>query len=172
MALHTRLTQEIREGPTGSKVGAFFDLDQTLLAGFSATSFMRERLVSGRVSPRELADAFYATLSFGLGRTGFSGLMSATTAAYRGLAESGLEAAVEQAVGVLNADYPRQTEALGRYDEAHQAPWGLVGQPDMAYLAGLDQVGEHAQGLFNGGTARVVGIVLVAELSVFHRPAL
>ena len=88
MVLHARLTQEIRQGPKGSKVGAFFDLDQTLLAGFSATSFVRERILSGRMAPRDIAGTFYGTLSFGLGRMGFSGLMSATTQAYRGLAES------------------------------------------------------------------------------------
>jgi putative phosphoserine phosphatase/1-acylglycerol-3-phosphate O-acyltransferase len=91
MTLHAQLTEEIHAGPPGSKVGAFFDLDQTLLAGFSATSFFRERLVSGRVSPRELGESFLGALSFGLGRTGFSGFMAATTAAYRGLAESVLE---------------------------------------------------------------------------------
>ena len=89
--LHERLTREIREGPSGSKVGAFFDLDQTLLAGFSASAFMRERMLSGRTTPREVIDGLYGTLSFAAGRTGFSGLMSATTAAYRGLAESVLE---------------------------------------------------------------------------------
>jgi putative phosphoserine phosphatase/1-acylglycerol-3-phosphate O-acyltransferase len=91
MSLHARLTQEIREGPTGSKIGALFDLDQTLLAGFSATSFVRERFVTGRMSPQELGTTFYGALSFALGRTGFSALMSATTAAYRGLAEAMLE---------------------------------------------------------------------------------
>ena len=39
MRLHQRLTDEILKGPSGPKVGAFFDLDQTLLAGFSATAF-------------------------------------------------------------------------------------------------------------------------------------
>ena len=96
MPLHARLTREIREGPTGSKIGAFFDLDQTLLAGFSATSFVRERLVTGRMSPQELSTTFYGALSFALGRTGFSALMSATTAAYRGLAESMLEEVGEE----------------------------------------------------------------------------
>ena len=76
MALHAQLTHEIRTGPSGPKVAAFFDLDQTLLAGFSATSFFRERIVSGRVSPREFAQSLLGTLSFALGRTGFSGLMS------------------------------------------------------------------------------------------------
>lgn len=91
MSLHSRLTREIREGPKGPKIGALFDLDQTLLAGFSATSFVRERLTSGQMSPQELGTTFYGALSFALGRTGFSALMSATTAAYRGLAESMLE---------------------------------------------------------------------------------
>jgi len=88
VALHANLTREIRKGPSGPKVGAFFDVDRTILAGFSAISFFRERLVSGRMSPRELGESFLGSLSFALGRTGFSGLMTATTAAYRGLAET------------------------------------------------------------------------------------
>jgi len=91
MSLHERLTREIRSGPSGSKVGAFFDLDQTLLAGFSAASFFRERVVSGRMAPRDIAESLLGALSFAVGRTGFSGMMSATTAAYRGLSESVLE---------------------------------------------------------------------------------
>jgi putative phosphoserine phosphatase/1-acylglycerol-3-phosphate O-acyltransferase len=91
MSLYERLTEEIRSGPSGPELAAFFDLDQTLLAGFSATSFVWERVVTGRMAPRELADTLLGALSFAAGRTGFSGLMSATTAAYRGLAESVLE---------------------------------------------------------------------------------
>jgi putative phosphoserine phosphatase / 1-acylglycerol-3-phosphate O-acyltransferase len=82
------LTREIEESPAGPAVGAFFDLDQTLLAGFSAFAFFRERITSGRISPRELSDSVLGSLSFALGRTGFSGMMAATTAAYRGMAES------------------------------------------------------------------------------------
>jgi putative phosphoserine phosphatase/1-acylglycerol-3-phosphate O-acyltransferase len=82
------LTREVREGPAGPEVGAFFDLDQTLLAGFSAFSFFRERVTSGRVSPREMSDSLLGALSFALGRTGFSGMMAATTAAYRGMSEA------------------------------------------------------------------------------------
>ncbi|MGH7287206.1 MAG: HAD family hydrolase, partial [Myxococcota bacterium] len=96
MPLHAELTREIREGPSGPKVGAFFDLDRTLLAGFSGVAFLRERVASGRVSPRELADTLLGSLSFVLGRTGFSGLLGATTAAYRGLAESVLKEAGQE----------------------------------------------------------------------------
>jgi putative phosphoserine phosphatase/1-acylglycerol-3-phosphate O-acyltransferase len=88
---HAQLTREIREGPEGPKVGAFFDVDRTLLAGFSASAFLRERFLSGRASPREMAGSLLGGLSFALGRTGFSAFLSAHTAAYRGLAESILE---------------------------------------------------------------------------------
>ena len=119
MSLHERLTKEIRQGPTGSNVGAFFDLDQTLVAGFSATSFVRERLVTGRMSPREIAGTFYGALSFGMGQLGFSGLMSATTQAYRGLAESILEEVGEEVFlkHLAKQIYPESRALV----EAHQA---------------------------------------------------
>lgn len=91
MTLHKRLTKEIREGPSGPKVAALFDLDQTLLAGFSASAFFRERLFSGRMAPREIAESALGGLSFALGRTGFSGFMAAAAAAYRGLSERVME---------------------------------------------------------------------------------
>lgn len=118
MALYDRLTKEIRQGPTGSKVGAFFDLDQTILAGFSATSFMRERLLSGRMSPEEMAGTFLGTLSFGMGRTGFSALMSGMTATYRGLAESTLEEVGKEvfAKHLIRQIYPESRALV----EAHQ----------------------------------------------------
>jgi putative phosphoserine phosphatase/1-acylglycerol-3-phosphate O-acyltransferase len=89
--VHDELVREIREGPAGPKVGALFDLDRSLLAGFSAVAFLRERLLSGRVSPRELRDSTLGALAFALGRTGFSGMLSASVAAYRGIEESVLE---------------------------------------------------------------------------------
>ena len=120
MTLHRRLTREIREGPTGSKIGAFFDLDRTLLAGFSATSFLRERLVSGRMSPREMAATFYGGLSFAVGRTGFSGLMAATTAAYRGLSESILEEIGEEVFvkHLARQIYPESRALVEAHQEA------------------------------------------------------
>ena len=53
-SLHAELTREIRESPPGPKVGAFFDVDRTLLAGFSAVAFVREQLLSGRMGPSEI----------------------------------------------------------------------------------------------------------------------
>ncbi len=93
MTLHEQLTREIRTGPSGPTVGAFFDLDQTLFAGFSATAFTRDQFASGRLSPKGLRDSVRATLSFAFGRTGFSAFVSATSAVYRGLPETVLEEA-------------------------------------------------------------------------------
>lgn len=118
MSLHAQLTHEIRNGPSGPKIAAFFDLDQTLLAGFSATAFFQERLLSGRMAPREIVESVLGALSFSLGRTGLSGLMSASTAAYRGRAESVLEDIGEEVFEkhLATAIYP-ESRALVR---AHQ----------------------------------------------------
>ena len=119
MSLHARLTEDIRTGPSGPKVAALFDLDQTLLAGFSATAFFRERLFSGRMGPRDIAESLLGTLSFAVGRTGFSGFMSATTAAYRGLAEAVLEEVGEEVFEkhLATADLSQRP---GRIVQAHQ----------------------------------------------------
>lgn len=97
MTLHEELTYEIRNGPHGRHIAAFFDLDQTLFAGFSATAFTRDQLASGRLSPRDLLDSARATLSFTMGRTGFSSFVTATAAVYRGMKESVLEEAGQRA---------------------------------------------------------------------------
>jgi putative phosphoserine phosphatase/1-acylglycerol-3-phosphate O-acyltransferase len=113
------LVREIHESPAGPEVGAFFDLDQTLLAGFSAFSFFRERITSGRISPREMSDSLRGALSFALGRTGFSGMMAAATAAYRGMAESVLR---ETGQEVFEKHLARQIYPEARaLVEAHRA---------------------------------------------------
>jgi len=91
MALHADLTREIDEGPAGPAVGAFFDVDGTLIAGFSAVAFLRDRLASGRMRARDLADAILSTARFQLGRLGFSGLIAATAAWLRDVPEQELE---------------------------------------------------------------------------------
>jgi putative phosphoserine phosphatase/1-acylglycerol-3-phosphate O-acyltransferase len=83
----TQLTQEILDGPEGPHIGAFFDLDRTLLSGYSVMAFMMERLLSGRMPPKELVEQFLAMLNFSLGRSGFSGLVSASSQVLRGTAE-------------------------------------------------------------------------------------
>ncbi len=91
MPLHADVTREIERGPAGPKVAAFFDLDRTLVAGFSAGAFVRERVMSGRMSPRDALEALGGLVGFSLGRTSFSAFIASTTAMYRGLSERALE---------------------------------------------------------------------------------
>src|SRR5437762_10749641 len=80
MALPAHMVHDVDESPAGPGVGAFFDVDGTLIAGFSAVAFLRDRLASGRMRARDLADAILSTARFQLGRLGLSGLIAATAA--------------------------------------------------------------------------------------------
>ena len=64
------ITREIDEGPAGPSVGAFFDLDRTLIAGFSVMPLLFDGLVSGRIGPAGLALTTVAGLRFQLGQLG------------------------------------------------------------------------------------------------------
>src|SRR5262249_44523994 len=80
MAFQAGFTHQIEEGPEGPAVGAFFDVDGTLIAGFSAVAFVRDRLLAGRMSARDIVDTLANTVRFQLGRVGFSRLIAATAA--------------------------------------------------------------------------------------------
>ena len=48
------LTEAIMQEESGPKVGAFFDLDRTLIKSFSAKGFFQTRLLSGKMTTREV----------------------------------------------------------------------------------------------------------------------
>lgn len=119
MALYAQVTREIRSGPRGPKIAAFFDLDRTLLAGFSAVAFFQDRLLSGRMSPRELVESVAAATSFSAGRIGFSGLATAAAGAFRGLSEAAL---MEQGEAIFESQlaasiYPESRELVRAHQE-------------------------------------------------------
>jgi len=87
MTQHGILTREILEGPSGPRIGAFFDLDRTLIAGFSASAFVREWLTSGRAAIADVTAAFSAATAFQLGRKNFSAFVSESLAMVRDLTE-------------------------------------------------------------------------------------
>ncbi len=87
---HADLTREIDEGPDGPHVAAFFDLDRTLVAGFSVFAFFSDALFRGRIGPSGLALTTLAGLRFQLGQVGFSGLLTEAAALLRGEQESSL----------------------------------------------------------------------------------
>ena len=71
MKVHKDVIQEIEEGAEGPQIGAFFDFDGTLIAGFSATVFLKEQLRRGDISPYQFVDAGSALAQFSLGTHGF-----------------------------------------------------------------------------------------------------
>ena len=52
----------VRSGPTGRKIGAFFDLDGTLVQGYTAGTFYSDRIRKGEISPAELTRTMVAAL--------------------------------------------------------------------------------------------------------------
>lgn len=81
------LTKPIREGEIGAHIGAFFDLDRTLISGYSATEFFRSRVLSGKMSPKEAIAQFLGVLVYTMGDKDFSGLISVSTMGLKGMEE-------------------------------------------------------------------------------------
>src|SRR5262249_52096576 len=83
--------REIDDGPAGSHIGAFFDLDRTLVAGFTIFTFLLDGVVSGRVGVAGVAQFLRAALAFQLGRQGFSAFVTETLTLLGGAAEADLQ---------------------------------------------------------------------------------
>lgn len=67
--------EEIRSAPTGPSVGAFFDLDGTLVRGFTATVHAGHRFRHGQARFGELTGIIEASVRYKLGRMEFERLL-------------------------------------------------------------------------------------------------
>ncbi|NKI18686.1 HAD-IB family hydrolase [Spongiibacter sp. KMU-166] len=81
------LLADIEKSPEGPETAALFDFDGTIIAGYSATHFMREQIRRGDFSPKDLMQMFRAINSFGKGNIGFSGMMAVSAQFVRGIDE-------------------------------------------------------------------------------------
>ncbi len=84
---HEKLLNAIAESPDGPEIGAIFDFDGTLIAGYSATVFIKEQIRRGDMSPRDVVEISNAIISFGLGKLGFSAMMLVNAQFMRGTSE-------------------------------------------------------------------------------------
>jgi putative phosphoserine phosphatase/1-acylglycerol-3-phosphate O-acyltransferase len=82
------VARDIAEAESGPSVGAFFDFDRTLIAGFSAVAFLAGWLLSGRMGPRGLLRTLLATARFRAGQIGFSALVAETAEFLAGFRET------------------------------------------------------------------------------------
>jgi putative phosphoserine phosphatase/1-acylglycerol-3-phosphate O-acyltransferase len=90
LAGHDDITREIEEGPAGPEVAAFFDLDRTLIAGFSVFPLVFDGLMTGRIGPTGLAMTGVAGLRFQLGQLGFSDFVAEAAGMLKGETEASL----------------------------------------------------------------------------------
>ena len=82
---------EVSDAPEGPEVAAFFDLDGTLISGYSATAFYRDKLRNLQMSPGELGRSLVAGVDMSLRGADVTSLMKIAVDAWRGHDESEIE---------------------------------------------------------------------------------
>ena len=85
MRPHGEITREIERSPTGPKIAAFFDVDRTLLAGYSAMAFFRDKLSSGKLSLGDFLRSTSAAVRFSMQQTSFPTLIEESSSDFEGL---------------------------------------------------------------------------------------
>ncbi len=81
------ITDEILNAEEGAHIGAFFDLDRTLIKGFSATQFFKTRLLSGQMKNKEILAQFSGALVYAVGDKNFASLAAIGAKGVKGIKE-------------------------------------------------------------------------------------
>jgi len=77
----------VLQAEEGKHIGAFFDLDRTLIKGFSATKFLQARLLSGKMKNREIIAQFSGALVYAVGNKNFASLAAIGAKGVKGIKE-------------------------------------------------------------------------------------
>jgi putative phosphoserine phosphatase/1-acylglycerol-3-phosphate O-acyltransferase len=85
-----RYIEELAASEPNDGVVAFFDLDRTIIAGYSITALTLEQIRSGAMSFRHFVSQVGLFVDYGLGRAGYHDLLQATVAELIGLPEQEL----------------------------------------------------------------------------------
>jgi putative phosphoserine phosphatase / 1-acylglycerol-3-phosphate O-acyltransferase len=159
---------EILASPPGPKIGAFFDLDGTLVAGFTAVILTQERLRRRDMGVGELLSMVQAGLNHTLGRIEFEDLIGKASSALRGRLLTDLEEIGERlfAQRIEGRIYPEMRELV----RAHVARGHTVVLSSSALTIQVDPVARflgitnmltnkfetNEDGLLTGGVARPI----------------
>jgi putative phosphoserine phosphatase/1-acylglycerol-3-phosphate O-acyltransferase len=81
------LTRSIIDGESGAHIGAFFDLDRTLIKGFSAKDFAKARILSGKFTAKEIVAQFAGVLSYATGNGNFASMAAIGAKGVQGVKE-------------------------------------------------------------------------------------
>jgi putative phosphoserine phosphatase/1-acylglycerol-3-phosphate O-acyltransferase len=81
------VVKEVLNDEKGAHIAAFFDLDRTLIRGFSAKDFFQNRLLSGQMTAREIVMQFAGVLVYATGNGNFAGLAAIGAQGVKGIKE-------------------------------------------------------------------------------------
>jgi len=81
------ITAEVMAGESGPHIGAFFDLDKTLIKGFSAKDFFKARILSGKITSKEVVAQFAGVLSYATGNGNFASMAAIGAKGVKGVKE-------------------------------------------------------------------------------------
>ncbi|MBV8951577.1 MAG: HAD-IB family hydrolase, partial [Actinobacteria bacterium] len=82
---------EIDASPKGKRIAACFDLDGTLIAGYTARFLGQERMRNRELSLSEIVRTLGVAVGAGIGRAGFEDLLQLGAEAWKGRADEDLE---------------------------------------------------------------------------------
>ena len=110
---------QIAASPPGPQVGAFFDLDGTLVAGFTATAHASDRLRNGQASVGEVLGVVEASLRYKMGRMQFERLLVRAATYLRGESLTELTAVADRVYTeqVAHKVYPLMREIVDAHQE-------------------------------------------------------
>ncbi|MFT5885545.1 MAG: putative phosphoserine phosphatase/1-acylglycerol-3-phosphate O-acyltransferase [Arcticibacterium sp.] len=81
------VTQDVLTMEKGPHIGAFFDLDRTIIDGFSAKNFVKSRLLSGKFTSKELISQFSGVMTYATGQGNFASLAGISAKGVKGIEE-------------------------------------------------------------------------------------
>ena len=122
LVVHVRLSDPvaaIAAGPEGPRVGAFFDLDGTLVSGFTATVHAGHRIRRGQAQIGEVLGILEASLRYRFGRMQFERLLVRAAGYLRGESIHDLDELGEQlfARHVEARVYPHMREIVAAHQD-------------------------------------------------------
>ena len=118
MASRRELTRSIDRGTSGPKIGAFFDVDRTLLAGFSAAAFLRDKMATEGIDFAKTLSSIGGAVRFSLNQTSFPTFLEESSGDLVGLSERELSEVGERVFNqrLVTEIYPESRALV----EAHQ----------------------------------------------------
>lgn len=160
-----RLLAEVAAGPSGPLVGAYFDLDGTLVSGFTATVHAGHRIRNRQASIGEVLGVVEASLRYRLGRMEFERLIVRAAGYLRGeslaeldeLGEWLFRQRIEARLFAAMRDVVRAHQDRGHTVVLSSSALAIHAEPVARHLSVANVICNHFEvderGLLTGGIA-------------------